>query len=383
MLLWLALVAVAAVLVLAIWRSRGSSGAKSTTPGRSVPNLVVEDDLDITLVHASPGKTAAPAKPPSSKPRISGFIRGGSRGGAAVAVAEIIKPAVVPSLAVNRREWDDDEDIDQNPNPTVELIYEQDAEVEEVTAPFARILLTAHGDSDRGRRRQDNQDSFLLFNERSVFAVADGMGGYEGGQLASGMTVETLRRSFEGDRFEGHIESETEVPRRGRELACAIQMANQAVLQKARANPKLNKMGTTILAARFSPNKQRVYIGHVGDSRCYRLRGDTFTQLTTDHTMGALGMKGPRAKDLSRAVGIGQKVTIDIIVDKPQNQDLYLLCTDGLPKMVTDERMREIMLKEPDLQAAVYALIENANDAGGRDNVTAILIKVVDRAARS
>ncbi len=378
MFFWLGLIAVAAVLALALWRSRASASAKVELP--KVPNLVVEDDLDITLVTASPSKSA---KPPSSKPRISGIVRGSRGGSAAVRVAEIIAPAVVPSLALNRREWDDDEDNEISPNPTVEVIYEQDAEVEEVTSPFARILLTAHGDSDVGKRRQDNQDSFLMFNERSVFAVADGMGGYEGGQMASRMTVEMLRRSFEGDRFEGHIESESEVPRRGRELACAIQMANQAVLQKARSNVKLQKMGTTILAARFSPNKQRVYVGHVGDSRCYRLRGGKLSQLTTDHTMAALGMKGPRAKDLSRAVGIGQKVTIDLIVDKPQNQDVYLLCSDGLPKMVTDERMQEILLKEPDLQAAVYALIEAANDAGGRDNVTAIVIKVVDRVART
>jgi protein phosphatase len=140
-------------------------------------------------------------------------------------------------------------------------------------------------------------------------------------------------------------------------------------------------MGTTILAARFSPNKQRVYIGHVGDSRCYRLRDGTLRQLTTDHTMKALGMKGPRANDLSRAVGIGAKVTIDLVVDKPRNGDLYLLCSDGLSKMVPDEKVQTILLGEKDLNVAVYGLIEAANDAGGRDNVTAVVIKVVDRGA--
>jgi protein phosphatase len=334
--------------------------AEHGEPTHAVPSLIVEDDLEITMITAYPQKNGAPA------------AADGGKGDA---------PYTVPNLS-RKRGWDDD-DIDGTSAPKVEVIYEKDAEIEEVTAPVARILITGQGDSDRGRRRPDNQDSLLVFEEKSVFVVADGMGGYEGGQLASSLAVDTIRHAFEEGTFDGQTESEAEVPRRGRELVCAIQMANQAVYEKARSEPALSQMGTTIMAARFSPNKQRVYIGHVGDSRCYRLREGSLRQLTTDHTMKALGMKGPRSNDLSRAVGIGPKVTIDLVVDKPRNGDLYLLCSDGLSKMVADENVEEILLKENDLNVAVYGLIEAANNAGGRDNVTAVVIKVVDRGVPS
>ena len=344
-------------------KQKPAKARPQAAPAAAVPSLIVEDDLEITLITAFPQKNGSSNKPKAGAP------------------AEAPKtPYAVPNLAQNKG-WDDDGDV--LGGPKVEVIYEKDAEIEEVTAPVARILITAQGDSDRGKRRPDNQDSLLVYEEKAVFVVADGMGGYEGGQLASSLAVETIREAFEKDQFDGQTESDGEVPRRGRELACAIQMANQAVLQKARSDPALSQMGTTILAARFSPNKQRVYIGHVGDSRCYRLRDGNLRQLTTDHTMKALGMKGPRANDLSRAVGIGPKVTIDLVVDKPRNGDLYLLCSDGLSKMVPDEKVQSLLMAEKDLNVAVYDLIEAANDAGGRDNVTAVLVKVVDRGVPS
>jgi serine/threonine protein phosphatase PrpC len=266
---------------------------------------------------------------------------------------------------------------------TVAMIYEDEAEGEEITSPVARILVSAEGQSDQGQVRKRNEDSLLFWPEKSLFAVADGMGGYEGGNVASALAVDTLKSAFESAVFDGKTESETVVPRRGREVACAIQMANQAVLAKSKTDPKLSQMGTTVVAARFSPNKQRVYIGHVGDSRCYRLRGNVLRQLTTDHTMEELGMSGPRSHDLFQAVGIRPQIMIDMIVDKPRADDIYLLCSDGLTKMAKDDHIRDILLGEPDLEAAVYALIELANDRGGKDNVTVILVKIVEHGALS
>jgi serine/threonine protein phosphatase PrpC len=376
MIFWLGLVGALLILALVSLFKKPSKVAVEGDPVRkpepvmsaqsAVPSLIVEDDLEITMITAFPTKSASN----SSKPKPADGPAADKPGAAA--------PYTIPNLA-SKKAWDEDDEVPGSVSPTVEVIYEKDAEIEEVTAPVARILITAQGDSDRGKKRPDNQDSMLVFEEKAVFVVADGMGGYEGGQLASSLAVDTIREAFTSDEFSGQTESDTAVPRRGRELACAIQMANQAVLQKSRTEPQLSQMGTTILAARFSPNKQRVYIGHVGDSRCYRLRDGTLRQLTTDHTMKALGMKGPRANDLSRAVGIGSKVTIDLVVDKPRNGDLYLLCSDGLSKMVPDEKVQSILLAEKDLNIAVYGLIEAANDAGGRDNVTAVVIKVVDR----
>ena len=138
-------------------------------------------------------------------------------------------------------------------------------------------------------------------------------------------------------------------------------------------------MGTTLVAARFSPNKQRVYIGHVGDSRCYRFRRGSLRQLTTDQTMSKVGMVGPHADDLLQAIGVTLDLAIDLIVDKPESGDVYLLCSDGLNKMISDRQIQQTLAAQRDLEAAVYGLIELANDAGGRDNVTVILIKVLDR----
>ena len=265
-------------------------------------------------------------------------------------------------------------------DPRVVVAYEDEAEAEEATSPLARILVTASGDTDRGQRRKANDDSLLVLEDHSLFAVADGMGGYAGGSVASALAVEALKQAFEHDSFVAELRSASPLPRRGGELASSIVQAHQAVFKAARANPEHGKMGTTLVAARFSPNKQRVYIGHVGDSRCYRFRRGSLRQLTTDQTMSTVGLRGPHADDLLQAIGVTADLSIDLIVDKPQAGDVYLLCSDGLNKMVSDRQIQQILATQRDLEAAVYGLIELANDAGGKDNVTVVLVKVLDRA---
>jgi protein phosphatase len=264
----------------------------------------------------------------------------------------------------------------------IEIHYEEGSEVEEVTAASARILLYAAGDSDQGRVRQRNEDSMLVMPERSLFAVADGMGGHRGGEVASSIAIDALQDAFDRNAFEGRVQADGEVPRRARELAAAVHMTNECVRSMALADRELSDMGTTLVAARFSPNKQRLYIGHVGDSRCYRLRRGKLRQLTTDHTMAALGMKGPRSNDLFQAIGTSPGVMIDLIVDKPQDDDIYMLCSDGLSKMLSDDRVREVLLQHEDLETALYSLIEEANDRGGNDNVTVIIVKVLSRTSK-
>ncbi len=324
-------------------RSRSQTGAQSALPVLH-NNGPDDDELEITVIKASPFAALA----------SHADLGGGSTS--------------------------DEEDLAHAEASKVNVIYGEEADVEEVTSPFARILISVEGESDRGKSRTRNEDSFLVMRERSLFVIADGMGGYDGGQIASALAVETLRSAFEHNVFEAKTESAAPVPRRGRELACAIQMANEAIWTTAKKTPQYAHMGTTVVSARFSPNKQRVYIGHVGDSRCYRLRGDALRQLTTDHTLGELGMRGPVSHHLFQAVGIRPSMTIDLIVDKPRPNDVYLLCSDGLSKMMKDEEIRDVLLSEPDLEAAVYTLIERANDQGGRDNVTVILLKVLERA---
>lgn len=257
------------------------------------------------------------------------------------------------------------------------LIYETEAIEDEPTAPVAQVLVWAQGDSDRGLRRARNEDAFLLLPQHSVFGVADGMGGYEGGQVASNLAVQAIERVFSALSDSRGQPLDPRLPRRGGEVAKAILAANEAVFEAARAGRRLARMGTTLVAARFALDKQRVYVGHVGDSRCYRLRGRELRQLTNDHTLEQLGFTGPGSKDLTRAIGIDRHIELDLVVDKPRVNDVYLLCSDGLVKMVNDDGIRDAILESEDLEAAVYGLIERANDAGGRDNVTVLLVKVL------
>lgn len=318
-----------------------AKAARASNPLDSVPSFVPDDDVEITLIAAFPVK---PTPPETTTLEVTEAEAGAAE-----------------------------------PAATVELSYEAEAEEEEVTSPNARILIYSVGDSDRGRVRKRNEDSLLTLPERSVFIVADGMGGHAGGDVASATAVEVMRDSFERAVFNARTKSDVEVPRRAREVACAIQMANEAIFELSKTDTALKGMGTTIVAARFSPNKQRVYIGHVGDSRCYRLRGDKLRQLTADHTMSSLGVKGPRGNDLYQAVGVGPTISIDLIVDKPRENDAYLLCTDGLTKMVSNDEIEEVLAGEADLEAAIYRLMELANDRGGKDNITMILVKVMQR----
>jgi serine/threonine protein phosphatase PrpC len=241
------------------------------------------------------------------------------------------------------------------------------------------ILVEAVGRTHPGRRRQHNEDAFLELPEKSLYVIADGMGGYAAGEVASQLAVDVIAKAYESDHFEG--ERDRSLPRRGDELVRAIRMANLAILEQARANEEQAGMGTTIVAARFSPNRQKVYISHVGDSRAYRIRKGELKQMTIDHTLGTAGIVGPSAAKLSRAVGIGEEVDVDLLTDSPLPGDLYMLCCDGLNKMLPDEMMREILLREGDIDHAASALIDAANARGGRDNITVILIRVDEPAS--
>jgi serine/threonine protein phosphatase PrpC len=339
---------------------------------------------------ASSRKPAKPAKP--AKPPPKAIVWEVPRAADAEDDDDITVLRAIPVFdnsaeitAVAAPDPDQATDDDESPAERVsriELRYEAEAEAEEVTAASARILLYASGDSDKGRVRPRNEDSMLVMPERSLFAVADGMGGHRGGEVASSLAIDTLEDAFHRSSFEGRVLAEGDVPRRARELAAAVQMTNECVRSMALADRELSDMGTTLVAARFSPNKQRLYVGHVGDSRCYRLRRGNLRQLTTDHTMASLGMQGPHAKDLYQAIGASPGLTIDLIVDKPQDDDTYLLCSDGLSKMLSDERIRDVLVEHEDLDSALYTLIEEANDRGGKDNVTVILVKVLSRTSK-
>jgi protein phosphatase len=259
--------------------------------------------------------------------------------------------------------------------PVERIVYDEDAATDEPTHAESLFLVHAAAQTDKGLRRKRNEDALLVLPHASLFIVADGMGGYAGGELASALAVKTMGEAFEKKSFEGPPHAN--LPREATELARALQMANSAILETATKRPDLEGMGTTICAARFSPNKQRLYIGHVGDSRCYRLRAGVFKQMTADHTMADHGVKGPESQQLSRAVGIWPTVPIDIVMSVPMPGDVFLLCSDGLTKMLDDTIIKTVLEGEQDPKAAVDRLILFANGRGGKDNITVVLVRVV------
>lgn len=260
-------------------------------------------------------------------------------------------------------------DVSFEPSETDGPIVDDDP-----TGPVPRILVSAVGGTDQGKKRKHNEDAYVVLPTHSLFAIADGMGGYAAGEVASQMAMDVLKSSFETSQFGGAPISG--LPRRGDELVRAIQSANSAILTQARENEHQQGMGTTLVAARFAPNRKRVYIAHVGDSRVYRLRDGQLHQLTTDHTLGAAGVTGPSAAKLSRAVGVFDDVEVDLSIDEPREGDHYVLCSDGLFKMVPDEKICEIIYNATNIQNAVDELIREANSRGGKDNVSVILIRV-------
>jgi serine/threonine protein phosphatase PrpC len=262
--------------------------------------------------------------------------------------------------------------------PTQKIIYDSDAALDEPTHSGALILVTATAQTDKGKRRKRNEDSVLAREDEGIFVVADGMGGYNGGEVASKLAVSTIERAFVTHTFDGPVDDA--LPRRASELVRAIQMANEVIFEHAGRDKQFEGMGTTICAARFSPNKQRLYVGHVGDSRVYCFRDGHLRQMTTDHTMKDMGVGGETAGHLSRAVGVWPVVPIDIVLGKPQPGDLYLLCSDGLTKMVTDDEIERLLAASNAPETVVEALVKAANDHGGKDNVSVIVVRVDDPA---
>lgn len=335
------------VLVLVV-RELGRSGAGVPSPRRRAPARaapVAEEDGEVTRIGRDP-KTAG----------VSAFDA---------------------SAALARMEDDreGDGDLGQSGQSALTAFEAGAGEgLDEPTGPVELILVSAVAQSDVGQKRKRNEDSYLVMPDHAVYVVADGMGGYAGGDVASRIAVSTIAEVVESGRFKG--DPNPKRPKGGNELVWAIEAANAAVHKAAKATAEYEEMGTTLVSARFSPKKQRVFIGHVGDSRCYRFRSAKLVQLTTDHTLAQKGVTGPYAANLSRAVGISSAAKVDLIVDAPRPQDAYLLCSDGLSKMLTDAQIEEVLVGEPNPTACVKKLISAANSSGGRDNITVILIKV-------
>jgi protein phosphatase len=250
-------------------------------------------------------------------------------------------------------------------------------EEEEPTGPYALILISAVGRTDPGLKRKHNEDAYVILENRHLFVIADGMGRHAAGEVASKLAVDAIGDAFLNKTLPSWT-PDGAMPKRAAELRNAILLANEKVYAQSREVDEYAGMGTTVVSCFFSPNNQRVYIAHVGDSRCYRYRGAVLSQLTKDHTLGAAGIQGKSSSVLSRAVGVEERVDVDLHMESPLPGDLYLLCSDGLSRMVTDDEIASTLSTTKDLDACATKLIETANARGGRDNITTILVRVED-----
>jgi PPM family protein phosphatase len=226
-------------------------------------------------------------------------------------------------------------------------------------------------DSDTGRARRANEDAY--FAHAPVFAVADGMGGAQAGEVASRTVVDCLRRGLP----DGGSPEER--------LAALAEEANELIHRKAAADEQRAGMGTTFTAAYV--DEDAVSFGHVGDSRAYVFRGDHLQQITNDHSLvGEMVRRGkltaeqaeehPQRSIITRALGPEPSVEVDHMTTYARDGDVFLLCSDGLTSMIGDDAIEGILRDASDIRAAGHALIDAANEAGGRDNITVILFRV-------
>ena len=238
-----------------------------------------------------------------------------------------------------------------------------------------RVLVTGVGLTDVGLRRKLNEDAYVCLPEHDLYAIADGMGAHAAGEVASKLTLEAITDAFERNQFLDPEEPDKPSNRK-RRLLRVIERANEIVYAMSAEVEGYRGMGTTVVMINFSARKNFVFTAHVGDSRCYRIRNDQIKQMTVDHTLGAVGIMGKTSSLLSRAVGIERRVEVDVHVHRSVTGDIYLLCSDGLSRMVSDAEILATVRAGDDLDDVAKDLIAKAKAAGGRDNVTTVLIRI-------
>ncbi len=245
------------------------------------------------------------------------------------------------------------------------------------------MTLELHAATDTGRARNNNEDSAAIDPESSLIVLADGMGGYNAGEVASGMATSFIRTEL-GRWLSEASESATDTDVR-RAMDICVDNANRAIFNASNSNPQYAGMGTTLVVGVFRDS--RLLIGHVGDSRGYRLRAGRFTQITHDHSLlqeqidsGLITAEQAAVSSnknlVTRAVGVEDTVLLETHLHDVQADDVYLLCSDGLSDMIDDETISQLLQSCELLPEAATALIAAANEAGGRDNISVVLARV-------
>ncbi|MEO8798355.1 MAG: Stp1/IreP family PP2C-type Ser/Thr phosphatase [Polyangiaceae bacterium] len=246
--------------------------------------------------------------------------------------------------------------------------------------------------SDVGLQREHNEDSFVVLKEYDLYVVADGMGGHRAGDVASKLATETISEFFKStanDDVTWPFHFDTNLSEEENRLLTGIRVANRQIFERSTRSREYHGMGTTVVGAMFSPSKGRMFIGHVGDSRAYRVRAGKIEQLTRDHSLVndyLLAMPDLTEEQrselpknvITRALGMQDQVVVDLQHDDPFPGDCYILCSDGLSGMLEDNEIQSIVTGSPNIVDACRELIAKANEHGGEDNITAVLIKIED-----
>lgn len=236
--------------------------------------------------------------------------------------------------------------------------------------------------TDIGRVRDINQDAYYIssFKDHPLFIIADGMGGHKAGEIASNMAVEIISSNLEEDLNSLELDdSSIKVW-----IQNSMNKANKEIFDKSLKDEKFSGMGTTVTLA--YTNNQKIFIGHVGDSRAYLFRKGVLSQMTKDHSLveelirnGSISKEEaklhPQRNIITRAVGTSNDIEADLIVKEKLKDDILLLCTDGLTNMLMDEEIKEYLLINEDMQKVCEELVRLANEKGGFDNITVLAIK--------
>ncbi len=244
--------------------------------------------------------------------------------------------------------------------------------------------------TDVGMKRNHNEDYFSLIEDEQLFIVADGMGGHASGEVASKLAAETVGEFYQRtkdedatwpykmDRSLSYIENR---------LVCGIKLANYKIFEAASRDLRYKGMGTTIVTSLIQGDK--IYVGHVGDSRCYRVRNGSIAQITRDHSLLEDYKEAkpdmteeeqrnfPHKNVITRALGMRDTVQVDIKPHQIMDGDYYIMCSDGLSGMIDDPNILRVVANGKSLERVVAELVDTANRNGGTDNITTLLLHCV------
>lgn len=235
------------------------------------------------------------------------------------------------------------------------------------------VRLTVGASTDVGRVRDHNEDGYLIDDDLGLVAVADGMGGHRGGEVASALALEVLLDEFSARH----------------DLRDAVVAANDAVYERSTEDDAVRGMGTTLTAGVLGDDHETFIVGHVGDSRAYLFRDGALRRITSDHSLveeliqaGELteeeAERDPRRSQITRALGLDRGVEVDLFPVVVADGDRVLLCSDGLTGMVRDDGIADLLAAERDPARLAQLLVDAANEAGGTDNTTVVVVDVVD-----